>query len=62
MRKSSVPALKTEPLRRRRGKYPTKDDSMESVSKNVNALVQDLRALVCHSDLTAPGSGKPTAR
>lgn len=29
------------------------------VSKNVNALVQALRVLVCHSDLTAPGSGKP---
>lgn len=35
---------------------------MESVSKNANALVQALRVLVCHSDLTAPGSGKPAAR
>lgn len=42
-------------------KHPTKDDSMESVSKNANALVQALRVLVCHSDLTAPGSGKPAA-
>lgn len=39
--------------------HPTKYDS--TVSKNANVLLQALRVLLCHSDLTAPASVKPTA-
>ena len=42
-------------------RHPTKYDSTESVSDNVNALLQALRVLPCHSDLTAPASMNPTA-
>lgn len=41
--------------------HPNKYDSTESVSKNKSVLLRALRVLLCHSDLTAPVSVKPTA-
>lgn len=53
--------FRREPLKKNI-QHPTEDDSTESVSKNANVLLQALRALLCHSDLTASASVKPTAR